>query len=129
MSQIIETGAQGNCLFSSIGFFLGKPHDIVRSEIVQYMREKCKEILFSGLRLCCAIKAAEGIKKRAYFERMSRLGEQGGEIEIFVASLLYRAHIKVYDQNMKLAYEYKNGEQEIGLRYSSGHYQAVINQL
>ncbi len=129
MTKVIETGGNGNCLFSSIGYFIGKDHEIVRKEIVAFMREKCRELLIGGAKLCCLIKSSEGMKKRRYFERMERLGELGGEIEIFAASKLYNLNIKVYDGELKLRYEYSPGSTEgariISLRYSSSHYQAI----
>ncbi len=127
--KIVDTGGSGNCLFSSLGYFLDKSHEIVRSEIIEKIRKDCKTIRIAGKKLCCLINISERMKVQDYCNRMQLLGVCGGEIELFVASILYNLTIEVYDQNFKLKYTYPSSsknEKIIRILYSSSHYQVLI---
>lgn len=125
--KIIETGGNGNCLFSSIGYFLNKPHDVVRYEIVRKMRKDCFKMIISGVKLCCLIRISENKSISEYCNVMSLSGCMGGEIELFVASILYNTTIEVYDANFKLQYTYPRNTDKIArLRYTNMHYTALV---
>ena len=125
----IETGGGGECLFSSLGFFLNKSGKEVRREIVDKIKKDCSRMIIAGMKICCLIRISESIKVEEYCLRMAISTTSGGEIELYTASILYDVKIEVYEKEIILKYIYPNLESTnriIRLFYTGGHYQALV---
>ena len=131
MKKILNSG-NGECLFLSIGYFFNKSGNEVRQEINNKIRSDCSNIIFAGKKLCCVIREAENLSVRDYCTRMSISTTCGGEIELYVASILYNVSIEVYEtvkEKFVLKYRYpapQSSEKVIRLHYSRNHYEALV---
>lgn len=136
--EIIRCPGDGNCLFSSIGFHVSKPHTVVRREIVDELRRGRERYVpfFTP-------KPTQPIRNRGqpgrddldtshksydtYVDEMSRGGVWGGEMELSAAASIYKRPVIVRQSGGAYVYgdAYKN-KTPIELLYNgSSHYDAI----
>ena len=131
MAEVVETGAGGNCLFSSIGRQLEIPADKLRRRVARYarknpdaqlMQETVRHWVVSS-EYCCV---------KCYADHIKKDGVHGSALEIAIISKKYNRRIVVWTrvENTLKAYqciaEYEGEKPTIHLLYGSNHYQVLL---
>ena len=103
-NTINDMDSDGNCLFRSISDQLyhdnGAKHDIVRHDICEFLSSNKEE--FAGF-LLMNDDDEDVLDIDEYIEKMREDGEWGGNVEVVVASRVYKRNIVVF------SFEYSNG--------------------
>ena len=103
-NTIKDMDSDGNCLFRSISDQLyhdnGAKHDIVRHDVCEFLSSNKEEFAFF---LLMDDDDEDVLDIDEYIEKMRDDGEWGGNVEVVVASRVYKRNIVVF------SFEYANG--------------------
>lgn len=118
----------GNCLFRSLGIAFKIPHNQLRIAIAQYL-EKNKRRKFNGLALEEWVKMETDMDVERYCRYIRDDGIWGGNMEINVASKMFKVNIFVLSRNneknkydMISSYVFDNNARNVFLVYDGVHY-------
>lgn len=84
----VDVVPDGNCMFSSVGFFYSEDHRTVRRKIHQYLLNHQEQGLQQLL----------GSQRRSYLEKLKKSGTYGGENELIAAARTYKFAYRVFVQ-------------------------------
>jgi len=133
--EIQSVLSNGKCLFKSLSFYLNENEDLVRFNIVEYLKadKELKELVSASL--------VNGEDFESYLSRMVKLEEWGGECEIIAASRRYKKNIIIVTQDQSFKMYDENGltvsknpnilktTNSILLYYNgTNHYDGIISQ-
>lgn len=118
----------GNCLFHSLGLAFNKSQDNLRFEISNYL-EKNRKLKLNGLTLEEWLNMEKDMKLEDYVKIIRNNGVWGGNMEINIASRIYKVNIFVLERDfikkkykVVSTYVHNNEARNIFLMYDGVHY-------
>jgi len=131
MARVIETGKNGNCLFTSLGHAMGINHIEIRRRVADYaLKHPQSELMQETVRDWVSKSTNQCV--RHYSEEIRHSGNYGSALELALVSKIYDQRIVVWipientiEKGIRSIAEYRGNRPTIHLLYRNEHYQLL----